>query len=70
MAYGGGLGVEAKNDENHFQDEWVISGREREGEGERGSEIEKGRRGRRRERGVLHDFKLTIIVGCDMYYVS
>lgn len=35
MAYGGVLGVEAKNDENHFQDEWVISGRELEREGER-----------------------------------
>ena len=45
-------------------------GEEREGAGKRGSEIEKGRRGRRQERGVLHDFKLTIIVGCDMYYVS
>lgn len=39
------------------------------GGGEEG-EIEKGRRGSRQERGVLHDFKLTIIVGCDMYYVS
>lgn len=29
-----------------------------------------GERGRRLERGVLHDFKLTIIVGYDMYYVS
>lgn len=44
--------------------------RARKGRRERGSEIEKGRRGRRQERGVLHDFKLTIIVGCDMYYVS
>lgn len=39
-------------------------------EGEGGGGIEKRRRGRWQERGVLHDFKLTIIVGCDMYYVS
>lgn len=39
-------------------------------EGEGGSGIEKRRQGRWRARGVLHDFKLTIIVGCDMYYVS
>lgn len=38
--------------------------------GKGGSKIEKGRRGRWQERGVLHDFKLTIIVGFDMYYVS
>lgn len=44
--------------------------RVQEGERERGSGIEKRRRGRWQERGVLHDFKLTIIVGCDMYYVS
>lgn len=73
MAYGGGLGVEAekrkkKRDENHFWDEWIILGRECKKEG--GGGIEKRRRGRWQERGVLHDFKLTIIVGCDMYYVS
>lgn len=36
----------------------------------RGCEIERGRHRRLQERGVLHDFKLTIIVSCDMYYVS
>lgn len=47
---------------------WMGYFRDREREE---SEIENGeRRETERERGVLHDFKLTIIVGCDMYYVS
>lgn len=43
---------------------------ERGRETNREIEIEGGRWGKQQERGVLHDFKLTIIVGCDMYYVS
>lgn len=53
-----------------FRMNGLFQGESEQREGGRGSGIEKGRRGRRQERGVLHDFKLTIIVGCDMYYVS
>lgn len=71
MAYGGGLGEEAKKRwKPIFRMNGLFQGESEEEKGrerERGSEIEKGRR---QERGVLHDFKLTIIVGCDMYYVS
>lgn len=42
-----------------------------QGESERGRVRKWNRKGETaRERRVLHDFKLTIIVGCDMYYVS
>lgn len=66
MAYGGGLGVEAENDEKPFLG-WMGYFRERARKWNRKGETA---RERERERGVLHDFKLTIIVGCDMYYVS
>lgn len=72
MVYGGGLGRRQKTMKTIFRMNGLFRGecvRER-GRERGGSEIERGRRGRRRERGVLHDFKLTIIVGCDMYYVS
>lgn len=71
MVYGGGLGwrQEKKKMKTIFRMNGLFQGTSRK-KRERGSEIEKGRRGRRQERGVLHDFKLTIIVGFDMYYVS
>lgn len=71
MVYGGGRGWRQKKKWWKPFLGWMSYFRERARKrGEGGSEIEKGRRGRRQERGVLHDFKLTIIVGCDMYYVS
>lgn len=72
MAYGGGLGVEAEKEKREMKTIFRMNGLFW-GESARrggGSGIEKRRRGRWQERGVLHDFKLTIIVGCDMYYVS
>lgn len=66
MVYGGGLGWRQKKRWKPFLGRMNYF-RERAGE-RKWNKKKKG--GRQQARGALHDFKLTIIVGCDMYYVS